>query len=79
MAGASRGEKVILGPNETAVVADQGFSKISTIPDAALIHNIPEPYNCEHQISLNDTANKSEDEDAVINVNSAKNFKFFVY
>ena len=59
----SRGKKVIVGATETAMVADHDFSKISIIPDAALIHDVPEPDNCDRQIILNDMDNQSENED----------------
>ena len=61
------------------MVADHVFSKISIIPDAVLIHDVPEPDNCEHQISLNDMDSESEDEYSVITVNPAKNFNCFIY
>ena len=78
MAAVSQGKKVLVGVNETAMVADHDFSKISIIPDAVLIQDVPEPYNCEHQISLNDMDNESENEDAVITVNPAKKLNFFI-
>ena len=61
------------------MVADHVFSKISIIPDAVLIHDVLEPDNCEHQISLNDMDSESEDEYSVITVNPAKNFNCFIY
>ena len=69
MAGISWGKEVIVGADKIAIVADHDFSKISINPDAVLIHGVPEPDNCEHQISLNHIDNKSEDEDTVITVN----------
>ena len=53
----SQGKKVLVGANETATAADHDFCKISIIPDAVLIHNVPEPDNCGYQISLNDMDN----------------------
>ena len=79
LAAVSQVKKVLVGANETAMVADDDFSKISIIPDAVLIQDVPEPDNCEHQISLNDMDNKSENEDTVITVNPAKKFNFFIY
>ena len=76
MAAVSRGKKVIVGANETTVVANHDFCKILIIPDAVLIHDVPEPDNCEHQISLNDMDKTSEDESAVVTVNPKfKEFK----
>ena len=37
-------EKVIIGKNEVFKVADHDFSKLSIIPDAVLVHDIPENY-----------------------------------
>ena len=54
MATVSRGKKVIVGANDTTMVPNHDFSKILIIPDAVLNHEVPEPDNCEHQISLND-------------------------
>ena len=75
----SSGKKVLVSANETAMVADHDFSKISIIQDAVFIYDIPEPNNCEQQISLNDMDNESEDEEAVITVNPTKKFNFFIY
>ena len=77
MAAVIWGKKVIVGANEIAIVADHDFSKISINPDAVLIHGVPEPDNCEHQISLNHMDNKSENEDAFVTVNPTKNFIFY--
>ena len=41
IAAVSRGKKVIVGLNQSFEVADHDFSKISVIPDAILIHDIP--------------------------------------
>ena len=41
LAAVSGDKKVIAGANETAMVADHGFSKVSIIPDAVLTHTIP--------------------------------------
>ena len=38
------GKKVIIGKNEVFKVADHDFSKLSIIPDAVLVHDIPENY-----------------------------------
>ena len=42
LAAITRGKKVIVGRNEKFKVADHDFSKMSLIPDAVLVHNIPE-------------------------------------
>lgn len=41
LAAVSRGKKVIVGKNQTFKVGDHDFSKLSVIPDAVLVHQIP--------------------------------------
>ena len=41
IAAVSRGKAVIVGENQTFKVGDHDFSKVSMIPDATLIHTIP--------------------------------------
>ena len=38
----TRGKKVIVGLNEKLLVTNHDFSKLSIIPDAYLLHEIPE-------------------------------------
>ena len=45
IAAVSRGKQVIVGVNETFKVDDHDYSKISLIPDAILIHSIPENFD----------------------------------
>ena len=42
IAAVSRGKSVIVGVNEKFKVGDHDFSKVSLIPDAILVHSIPE-------------------------------------
>ena len=42
VAAVSRGKRVIVGVNQVLKVADHDFTKISIIPDAYLLHDIPE-------------------------------------
>ena len=42
LAAVARGKKVIIGSNQKFEVADHDFSKLSIIPDAVLVHDIPE-------------------------------------
>ena len=42
IAAVSRGKAVIVGKNEVFKVGDHNFSRVSLIPDATLIHTIPE-------------------------------------
>ena len=51
IAAVSRGKQVIVGVNETFKVGDHDYSKISLIPDAILIHSIPE--NCDTTVETN--------------------------
>ena len=41
VAAVARRKKVVVGVNETFKVADHDFSKLSFIPDAYLLHEIP--------------------------------------
>ena len=41
----SRGKKVVVGVNESFRVADHDFSKVSLIPDAIFVQDIPEPHD----------------------------------
>ena len=41
IAAVARGKKVLVGVNEVMSVADHDFSKLSLIPDAILVHDIP--------------------------------------
>ena len=43
LASVSRGKKVVVGVNESFRVADHDFSKVSLIPDAIFVQDIPEP------------------------------------
>ena len=43
LASVSRGKKVLVGVNESFRVADHDFSKVSLIPDAIFVQDIPEP------------------------------------
>ena len=79
MATVSRGKMVIVGANETTMVANHDSSKILIIPDAVLIHDVPETDNCEHQISLNDIDKTSGHKYAIVTVNPAKFFNHFIY
>ena len=42
-ASISRGNKVVVGVNKSFRVADHDFSKVSLIPDAIFVQDIPEP------------------------------------
>ena len=42
IAAVARGKRVIVGKNEVFTVGDHDFSKMSLIPDAVLVHDIPE-------------------------------------
>ena len=42
IAAVSRGKKVVVGENERFMVTDHDFSKLSIIPDAYLLHDIPD-------------------------------------
>ena len=79
MAAVSRGKMVIVGANETTMAANHDSSKILIIPDAVLIHDVPETDNCEHQISLNDIDKTSGHKYAIVTVNPAKFFNHFIY
>ena len=46
IASVSRGKQVIVGHNKIMKVGDHDFSKMSIIPDAILIHDIP---GCNHE------------------------------
>ena len=43
LASVSQGKKVVVGVNESFRVADHDFSKVSLIPDAIFVQDIPEP------------------------------------
>ena len=43
LASVSRGKKVLVGVNESFKAADHDFSKVSLIPDAIFVQDIPEP------------------------------------
>ena len=42
VAAVTQGKKVVVGVTETFKVADHDFSKLSFIPDAYLVHEIPD-------------------------------------
>ena len=42
IAAVARGKRVIVGKKEVFTVGDHDFSKMSLIPDAVLVHDIPE-------------------------------------
>ena len=43
LASVSWGKKVVVGMNESFRVADHDFSKVSLIPDAIFVQDIPKP------------------------------------
>ena len=43
LASVSQGKEVVVGVNESFRVADHDFSKVSLIPDAIFVQDIPEP------------------------------------
>ena len=57
IAAVSRGKAVIVGKNETFKVGDHDYSLLSLIPDAILLHSIPEK-NDEEEEDENTECNK---------------------
>ena len=55
IAAVSRGKQVIVGLNETFKVGDHDYSKVSLIPDATLIHYIPEKEEENEEIVTNNS------------------------
>ena len=47
VAAVARGKKVIVGLQERFKLSDHDFTKVSVIPDAVLIHDIPDVENGE--------------------------------
>ena len=60
VAATMRGKKVVVGVNETFKVADPDFSKLSFIPDAYLLYEIPDQ---ETEIS---TLESNEDDNTIM-------------
>ena len=47
IASVNGGKRVIVGSNKTFMVGDHDFTKLSLIPEAYLLHELPEPDDSE--------------------------------
>ena len=63
IAAVARGKQVIVAENEVMAVGDHDFSKLSLIPDAILIHEIPSSNDSSKEIPNEGISNENLNED----------------